>query len=264
MWSESHRSKHKQTELEKLLAKGGGLYRSSGKNSVIFNLYSDVHYAQLSARSQGFVIGLAIWCPHGPGRDPEWKKQVDYWNHAGSKRLTSGSLVALVFVSRGSFNAYLANLVSSVEDITESAKHLEECIQVKVKFLDLEVEIEALRKERIMIDANMFAILIDNGVMFELVQPFLKTLSTINSTSIPSVVHRSHSTMSKFVRQNMLPPLDSVSHYRVWPHPARGLTHWMFITPHPLPRPEHNCSDPVSWIQAKWIVSWTLWRGRFH
>jgi hypothetical protein len=42
-----------------------------------------------------------------------------------------------------------------------------------------------LRKEKITIDMNTFAILIDNGVMFESVRPFLKTLSTIDSTSIP-------------------------------------------------------------------------------
>ena len=185
MWSQSHGNNRDQTELEKLLARGGGLYRSSGKNSVIFNVYTGVNYAQLSTRSQGFVIGLNIQCPPGSGRDPEGKKRVDYWKHAGSKKLTAGSLVALVLVSRGSFKAYLANLVSSADDIAESAKHSEEYIQVKAAFFDPEVEIEALRKEKITIDANTFAILIDNGVMFESVRPFLKTLSTIDSTSIP-------------------------------------------------------------------------------
>ena len=185
MWSQPHRSKHEQTELEKLLAKGGGLYRSSGKNSVIFNVYTDVHYAQLSTRSQGFVIELDIRCPPGTGRDPDQEKRVNYWKHAGSKKLTSGSLVALVLVSRGSFKAYLANLVSSVEDIAESAKHSENYIQIRATFFDPEVEIEALREEEITIDRNTFAILIDNGVVFESVRPFLRTLSTTDSTSIP-------------------------------------------------------------------------------
>ena len=185
MWTQSYGRKRELTELEKLLDKGGGLYRSSGKNSVIFNVYTDVHYAQLSTRSQGFAIGLKIRCPPGHGRDPDWKKRVDYWKHAGSKKLTSGSLVALVLVSRGSSRVYLANLVSSPDDISESAKHSEDSIQIKATFFDSEIEIEALRKEKITIDMNTFAILIDNGVMFESIRPFLKTLSTIDSTSIP-------------------------------------------------------------------------------
>ena len=185
MWSHSYGGKRDPTEIEKLLEKGGGLFRSAGKNSVIFSVYTDVHYAQLSTRSQGFAIGLKVRCPPGHGRDTDWKKRVDYWKHAGSKKLTSGSLVALVLVSGGSSRAYLANLVSSADDIAESAKHSEDSIQIKAAFFDPEVEIEALRKEKITTDANTFAILIDNGVMFESVRPFLKTLSTIDSTSIP-------------------------------------------------------------------------------
>ena len=185
MWTQSYGRKHERTELEKLLEKGGGLFRSSGKNSVIFNIYTDVHYAQLNTRSQGFAIGLKIRCPPGAGRDPDSKKRVDYWKHAGSKKLTSGSLVALALVSRGSFMVYLANLVSSADDIAESAKHSEDSIQIKATFFDPEVEIEALRKEKITVDANTFAILIDNGVMFESIRPFLKTLSMADSTSIP-------------------------------------------------------------------------------
>ena len=185
MWTQSYGSQRELTELEKLVVKGGGLYRSAGKNSVIFSVYTHVNYAQLSTRPQGFAIGLSVRCPPGAGRDPDWKKRVDYWKHAGSKKLSSGSLVALVLVSRGSFVVYLANLVSSADDISESAKHSEDYIQVKATFFDPEVEIEALRKEKITIDANTFAILIDNGVMFESVRPFLKTLSTTDSTSIP-------------------------------------------------------------------------------
>ena len=185
MWSQSYGSNREQTELERLLAAGGGLYRSAGKNSVIFNVYTGVQYAQLSTRAQGFAIGLTVRCPPGPGRDPSGIKRVEYWNHAGSKKLSAGSLVALVLVSRGSFRAYLANLVTSVDDIVESARRSEEYIQVSATFFDPEVEIEALRKEKITIDDNTFAILIDNGVMFESVRPFLKTLSNIDSTSIP-------------------------------------------------------------------------------
>ena len=151
----------------------------------MFTVYTDVHYANLGTTSQGFSIGLKVRCPPGRGRDPDWRERVDYWKNAGSKRLTSGSLVALALVSRGSFEVYLANLVSSARDIAESAKHSADNIQIKAAFFDSEVEIEASKKEKITIDENTFALLIDNGIMFESVRPFLKTLSTVDSTSIP-------------------------------------------------------------------------------
>lgn len=185
MWTQSYGRKRELTELEKLLESGGGLFKSAGKNSVIFNVYTDVHYAQLSTQPQGFAIGLNVRCPPGPGRDPDWMKRVDYWKNAGSKKLSSGSLVALVLVSRGSSMVYLANLVSTADDIAESAKYLEDSIQVQATFFDPEVEIEALRKEKITIDMNTFAILIDTSTMFESIRPFLKTLGTMDSTSIP-------------------------------------------------------------------------------
>jgi hypothetical protein len=185
MWVQSYGAKREQTELDRVLTKGGGLYRSPGKNSVIFTVYTEVHYAGLGTGPRGFSTGLRIRCPPGSARDSESKKRVDYWKHAGSKRLTSGSLVALVLVSRGSSKAFLANLVSSAEDIAESAKHSAEYIQIKARFFDPEVEIEALRKEKITVDSNTFALLIDNSVMFESVRPFLNTLNAIDSTSIP-------------------------------------------------------------------------------
>jgi hypothetical protein len=70
MWTQSHGSKREQTELEKLLVKGGGLYRSSGKNSVIFNVYTDVQYAQLSTRSQGFADWAHDPVPTRAGQRP--------------------------------------------------------------------------------------------------------------------------------------------------------------------------------------------------
>jgi hypothetical protein len=164
-------------------------------------------------------------------------------------------------VSGGSFKVYLANLVSSPDDIAESAKHSEDYIQVKATFFDPEVEIEALRKEKITIDTNTFAILIDNGVMFESVRPFLKTLSTIDSTSIP--FSRYICAQDSLNNVEIRPPkyatapgfrfkLQSVA------KPGRRSTRSMSITPHLLLVLEPNYSNSVSWTQAKRIASWTL------
>lgn len=175
--------KPKLTELEKLLEKGGGLLKSSGGDPVTFKVYTDVHYARLSTGPQGVAIRLKIRCPPGPGRDPDWKKRVDYWKNPGRKKLTPDSLVALVVVSRGYPTVYLANLVSSAEDIAGSARYLEDSIQVKATFFGPEVKGWAFRKEKI--DTDSFAILVDSGVMFGSVQPTLEMLSTIDPTSIP-------------------------------------------------------------------------------
>ena len=185
MWTQSYGKKREPTELERILEKGGGLHRSSGRGSVIFAVYTDVHYAGLSVEPQGFCVRLSIRCPPGPGRDPDMRKRRDYWLNAGSKRLTSGSLVALVLVSGDSTRAYLANLVSSAEEIAGSAITSAGYIRVNATFFDRGVEIEALGKEKITTGTNTFALLIDNGGMFESVRPFLKTLSSVDSSSIP-------------------------------------------------------------------------------
>ena len=100
IWSQSYGNEREQTELERLVVKGGGLYRSSGKNSVVFNVYTGVQYGQLSTRSQGFAIGLDIRCPPRPRGDTEHKKRVDHWKHIGSEKLISEPLVVFALMSR--------------------------------------------------------------------------------------------------------------------------------------------------------------------
>ena len=207
MWTKPHGKKREPTELERILKKGGGLHRSPGKGSV-FAVYTDVHYAGLSVGPQGLCVRLSIRCPPGSGRDPDMRKRRDYWLNAGSKRLTSGSLVALVLVSGGSTRAYLANLTSSADEIASSAITSADCILVNAAFFDRDVEIDALRKEKITTGADTFALLIDNGGVFESVRPFLKTLSSVDSSSIP---------FSRYIRA-----WDSLSSIEV--HPPRYAT----------------------------------------
>ncbi|KAI1789279.1 hypothetical protein LXA43DRAFT_590107 [Ganoderma leucocontextum] len=186
MWSGSRKTDDK-TVLEDLIDKNGGAYRTSGRDSVFFQLYTNTEFAPLSppeASRKGVSVTLAIDTPPGgAARDKDVWKRVEYWEH--SKRLQGASLVALLIVANGTLEVYLGVITSYSKDIAESAKHEQGRIQVRVSFFDAEVELMAMRGERLCTGKSNFAVLVDNGVMFESVRPFLHKLQTIEPTEIP-------------------------------------------------------------------------------
>ena len=186
MWSGS-RKKSNKTILEGLMEKNGGAYRTSGRDSVFFQLYTNAEFAPLyppEASRKGVSVTLAVDTPPGgAARDKDTKKRVEYWEH--TKRLQGASLVALVTVANKILRVYPGVITSYGKDIAESAKHEQGRIQVRISFFDAEVELMAMRGERLCTSKSSFAILVDNGVMFESVRPFLHKLQTIEPTEIP-------------------------------------------------------------------------------
>ena len=186
MWAAATRpslGKKKQTPLEKLLSDKGGTYKSSGFNSVFFQLYTGARFAPLKAERRNFTVGLVLDAPRGAARGKDKKKRAEYWEHA--KRLQQGNLVALALISPGRFQVFLGNIVSNGKDIAESAKANEDTILLRVSFFDAEIELMALRCQPISVDKSTFAVLIDNKIMFEAFNPFLRTLQNVEPTSIP-------------------------------------------------------------------------------
>ncbi|KAH9052543.1 hypothetical protein EDB87DRAFT_1570453 [Lactarius vividus] len=171
------------TLLEKLLSSRGGAYKTSGVNSVYFQLYTGARFAPLRAERRNFTVGLTLDTPPGAPRDKNGMKRAEYWEH--SKRLQQGSLVALALISPGQFQVFLGTTVSNGVDIAESAKANEEIIQLRISFFDAEIELMALRRQPISLDHSTFAVLIDNQIMFEALHPFLCTLKNVEPTSIP-------------------------------------------------------------------------------
>ncbi|KAI9445926.1 hypothetical protein H4582DRAFT_1805091 [Lactarius indigo] len=171
------------TLLEKLLSSKGGAYKTSGVNSVYFQLYTGARFAPLKAERRNFTVGLILDSPPGTPRDQNGKKRAEYWEH--SKRLQQGSLIALALVSPGRFQVFLGTIVSQAADIAESAKPDANTIQLRISFFDAEIELMALRRQPISIDKSTFAVLIDNKIMFEALHPFLRTLKDVEPTSIP-------------------------------------------------------------------------------
>ena len=95
------------------------------------------------------------------------------------------SLVALVVVLNRTVRVYLGIAASYSKDIAESAKLEQGRIQLRVSFFDPEVELMALRGEPLCVNKSTFAVLVDNGVMYESVRPFLHKIQTIEPTEIP-------------------------------------------------------------------------------
>ncbi|TFY82035.1 hypothetical protein EWM64_g1975 [Hericium alpestre] len=183
IWNGPARRKRQSTKLEDLIGKGGGAYRSSGMNSVFFHLYVNVSFLPAEASRRTFTIGLQLDAPPGTTRDSSPKKRSEYWEH--SKRLQFGSLVALVLVTDQRSQIFLGTIASMGADIAQSAKVNAEAIQIRVTFFDAEVDLLALRREKISVNDKKFAFLVDNNVMFESVKPFLETLQGTEPTSIP-------------------------------------------------------------------------------
>jgi hypothetical protein len=75
---------------------------------------------------------------------------------------------------------------------------------VRVTFFDPEIELRALKREKITHDASTYAFLVDNSIMFESVRPFLEKLQTIEPTDIPFARYISHTGSLKDVQ--MMPP----------------------------------------------------------
>ncbi|KAF8263570.1 hypothetical protein EI94DRAFT_1772886 [Lactarius quietus] len=188
------KTKRPSTLLEKLLSSKGGSYKTSGHNSVFFQLYTGARFAPLKAERRNFTVGLVLDSPPGAPRDKDKKRRADYWEH--SKRLQQGSLVALALISPSQFQVFLGTIISNGSEIAESAKAddtKENTVQIRISFFDAEIELMALRGQPISVDNSTFAVLIDNKIMFEALHPFLRTLKEAEPTDIPFSDLISHS-----------------------------------------------------------------------
>ncbi|KAG7441498.1 uncharacterized protein BT62DRAFT_908111 [Guyanagaster necrorhizus] len=186
MQAQASRRDAPPVQLQNLLKAKGGIYRTSGYDSTMFHIYTNVEYAPLQVERRGFTVGLVVDAPpseHARHSDPKVRKE--FWEHSGSRRLSAGSIVVLVIATFGRLSVYAGSVSSSTDDIIESSKAHESRITIRVNFFDPHVELGALRQEKITIDMNRFAFLVDNNIMFESIRPFLEKLRSVEPTSMP-------------------------------------------------------------------------------
>ncbi len=187
MQAPASRREAQPIQLERLLKAKGGMYRTSGStSSTMFYVYTNVEYSPLQAERRGFTVGLVIDAPPSDrARHSDPKIRQEFWEHAGPRRLSSGSLVVLVVAHLRRLKTYVGTVSSWTDDIVESSKAHQSRIEIRVKFFDPDVELGALRQEKITVDEHRFAFLVDNNIMYESIRPFLETLRSVEPTSIP-------------------------------------------------------------------------------
>ena len=114
------------------MKKGGGRYKTTGYDSVMFQVYTNCAFSPVKAERKDLTVGLTMDTPPtGPARDKSAEKRYKYWEQG--KRLSSGSLVVLaVITTAGSLETYLGVLSSFSSDIAESSKASNERITVRL------------------------------------------------------------------------------------------------------------------------------------
>ncbi|KAJ3544380.1 hypothetical protein NM688_g5751 [Phlebia brevispora] len=189
------RSSKKQTQLSEVIKRGGGKYRghSDSQDSVLFNVYTNVEFANISPERRGISITLSLDTPPGRARATESGRRASFWEGMSGKRLMSGGLVALIWKTGANIDVHLGLISSTLRDHVASARQSATKITIKVAFFDPEVELRILHELRRPVhEREGVKLLIEATVMFASIRPFLEALR-VEPTSVPFtkyLVHR--------------------------------------------------------------------------
>lgn len=171
-----------RTKLDHILSVRGGPWKTNGKDSVFFQVYKASKFFGVSIEAPEITTKLLVHSPPGPARDNNARARLDYWQRG--KHLSGGNLVALVVVENDVPRIFLGVIHVFDDDVAKSSKHNPGTVVVPISFIDAEVELMAFRGKPLN-GENSYALLVDNGVMYESARPFLERLKTIEPTDVP-------------------------------------------------------------------------------
>lgn len=184
-----------KTQLDNLLKKGGGKYRGHavGQDTVLFNVYTNAEFLTITPTHRGLNVSVLIDAPPGRARATQAKARAHFWETMSSKRLMQGGLVALVWQRAGTTEVHLGTVASSLKDLTDSAKHNADRVNIRLSFFSSEIELRILQELRLPVaERRSMKLLVEATVMFESVRPFLEALR-VEPESVPFgryLVHR--------------------------------------------------------------------------
>ncbi|TFK23669.1 P-loop containing nucleoside triphosphate hydrolase protein [Coprinopsis marcescibilis] len=170
-----------KTQLSEIMRRQGGKYKGEaidGQDSVMFNIYTNVDFTDLSPDRRGISATVTFDAPPGKARADSNKDRVQFWEGLSGKRLMQGGLVALIWQDRNETTIYLGILASSTKDIGEFVRKNSSRVEVRVVFFDASANLRIL---------NMLGkyssqaqpgvkILVESPVMYEAIRPFLDSL----------------------------------------------------------------------------------------
>ncbi|KAF5326320.1 hypothetical protein D9611_000022 [Ephemerocybe angulata] len=198
----------KKTQLSELIKKRGGKYKGfvDKEDSVMFNVYTNVEFVNLSPDRRGISVQIAFDTPPGGARAKSGKARAAFWESMGGKRLMQGGLVALVWEERGSIGIHLGILATTVKEITEFVKGNPNRVVARIVFFDTSVQLRILQglKKNALASPGV-KLLVESPVMFESIRPFLEALR-VEPESIPFKPYLVHQPSGALQASKVSPP----------------------------------------------------------
>lgn len=177
----------KRTQLQEVFERRGGKYHghSDSQDTVLFNVYTNVEFVEITADKRGLSVSMIIDTPPGRARAPDAKRRASFWEGMSGKRLISGGLVALVWQHGSEIDVHLGTISSSVWEHAQSAGVNAERITTRVSFFDSDVQLRILQElRRPANEREGIKLLVEATVMFASVRPFLEALR-VEPTKLP-------------------------------------------------------------------------------
>ncbi|TRM69481.1 hypothetical protein BD626DRAFT_12882 [Schizophyllum amplum] len=198
-----------KTQLSGIQEQKGGKYRGANDefDSVLFNVYTGVHFETLTPDRRGLAVKLGFDTPPGPARKPQAAQRTSFWQTNSGKRLMQGSLVALVWKDGSEVAVHLGIIGSSPKEISDSAQRSATRLSMKVHFFDSNLQFRILNVLKLGdTPPSNVKLLVEAPVMYEAIRPFLETLKTVEPTTIPFGQYIVHYPLGHFDNVVVPPP----------------------------------------------------------
>ena len=216
----------------KILSNRGGRYHGllEDDNTIIFSVYTNVHFGGISLDRRGLTSTLTFDTPPGLARNSQESQRESFWKRMLGKRFMPGSLVALIWKTFNSVSIYLGIVANSVPEFLNAAKESATELVIRVAFFDRSVESRILQWYQTGdktgdTSRSETRLLIEAPVVYEAVRPFLEALQTdstcipfseylVSPNDVPSITPPCYATAPRF-RWNLSPLLRGGQDFRL-------------------------------------------------